>query len=75
MKKTIFIFTVFLLFGCDIDFSQGALVVAISGNSLDGLCTYTLSRPDHDAPINREDVVDSCGKYQIGDILYLTKPK
>lgn len=72
MRKLIII-ACCMLMGCD-RFREGSVVVQIANTS--GACTYTTRYHYINGTGFTETLVKApCGKFQIGDTLYLTKTK
>lgn len=71
MRKLIII-ACCMLMGCD--FREGSVVMQVANNN--GVCTYTTRYHYKNGTGFIETTVKApCGKFQIGDTLYLTKTK
>lgn len=67
MKKLLIISI--LLSGCKCKYENKFIVNSFESKP-DGKCMYVLIRPDNDYNIM---IIDSCGKYQVGDTLKIGK--
>lgn len=77
MKKIILIILVVFMFGCDgwIDFSEGMKVEGIKTIRDGNVCEYTVRAISDPQSDYIRHIVDVCGEYQIGDIIYLKRNK
>jgi hypothetical protein len=77
MRKILLIILAVFILGCDgwIDFSEGMRVEGIRTIRDGGVCEYTvraISDPQSDFT---RHIVDDCGEYNIGDVIYLKRIK